>query len=91
MKNHNHAPSCKQMLGNLSEFIDGDLQAELCSEIEEHLKNCKNCRIVVDTLKKTVELYEKCASEETNLPNDVRERLFKKLALDDLKKHQESS
>ena len=42
MKNHNHAPSCKQMLGNLSEFIDGDLQAELCSEIEEHLKNCKN-------------------------------------------------
>jgi len=83
MKNHNRVPSCKQMLGNLSDFIDGDLQIELCAEIEEHLKNCTNCRIVVDTLKKTVELYERCASEETNLPNDVRERLFKKLSLDE--------
>ncbi len=91
MINHTYTSSCKQMLGNLSDFIDGDLQAELCSEIEEHLKNCKNCRIVVDTLKKTVELYERCASDETNLPDDIRERLFKKLALNEWMDHQDPS
>ena len=57
MSEHVHTPHCKQLLGNLSEYIDGDLQAELCAEIEAHLKDCDNCRVVINTLKKTVELY----------------------------------
>ena len=45
-------------MGNLSEFIDGELQAELCAELEQHLEGCDNCRIVVNTLRKTIELYK---------------------------------
>ena len=79
------SPHCKQLLGNLSEYIDGDLQAELCAEIEAHLMDCDNCRVVINTLKKTVELYEQMA-EPAGLPDPVRERLFRKLELKDFLK-----
>jgi predicted anti-sigma-YlaC factor YlaD len=82
MSEHTHTPQCKHLLGSLSEYIDGELQAELCAEIEEHLKGCENCRIVVNTLRKTVELYEQ-ANSTAELPDAVRERLFLKLDLDD--------
>jgi predicted anti-sigma-YlaC factor YlaD len=80
-----HSPQCKQLLGSLSEYIDGELQADLCAKIEEHLKDCNNCRIVVNTLRKTVELYEQTA-EPAGLPDAVRERLFLKLELKDFLK-----
>lgn len=73
--------NCKPLLDSLSDYIDGTAQEEICREIERHLSDCENCRVVVDTLEKTVYLYH--ASAETELPNDVRERLFKRLDLDD--------
>ena len=82
MSEHVHSPQCKQLLGSLSEYIDGELQAELCAEIEAHVKDCDNCRIVIDTLRKTVELYEQTA-EPAGLPAAVRERLFLRLELKD--------
>lgn len=85
MSEHVHTPQCKQLLGNLSEYIDGELQAELCAEIDHHLKDCDNCRIVVNTLRKTIELYEQM-NEPVGLPDPVRERLFLKLDLEDFLK-----
>jgi predicted anti-sigma-YlaC factor YlaD len=82
---HIHTPQCKQLLASLSAYIDGELQAELCAVIEEHIKDCENCRIVVDTLRKTVELYEQMA-EPVGLPDAVRERLFLRLELKDFLK-----
>lgn len=82
MSEHVHTPQCKQLLGNLSDFIDGELEEELCAEIEAHLQGCTDCQVVVNTLRKTIELYERCA-EPSDLPQDVRERLFYKLELDD--------
>lgn len=73
--------NCKSLLGSLSEYVDGTAQDELCRELERHLADCDNCRIVVDTLKKTVYLYQ--SNIDTDLPEAVRERLFKRLNLDD--------
>ena len=77
--------SCESLLESLSDYVDGTAQEEICRELERHLADCENCRVVVDTLKKTVYLYH----EETNvgLPVDVRERLFKRLDLDDFLAH----
>ena len=77
MEDHN----CKSMLGSLSDYVDGTAQEEICRELERHLSDCENCRVVVDTLKKTVYLYQ--SSPDKDLPTDVRERLFKRLNLDD--------
>jgi predicted anti-sigma-YlaC factor YlaD len=83
MSEHIHTPQCSQSLGNLSDYIDSELQAELCAEIENHLKDCDNCRIVINTLRKTVELYERTNNEQVELPDAVRERLYLRLDLKD--------
>jgi predicted anti-sigma-YlaC factor YlaD len=66
--------SCKDQLGILSDYLDGDLQPELCAEIERHLAECGNCRVVVDTLAKTVMLYRTYGHEE--VPDDAKSRLY---------------
>jgi len=75
--------SCESLLGSLSDYIDGELGAELCRQIEKHIAECENCRIVVDTTRKTIDLVHTSSSPESGLPDDVRDRLFKRLNLDD--------
>jgi anti-sigma factor RsiW len=78
-----HDHHCEQMLGTLSDYIDGDLQAELCAELERHLEGCENCRVVVNTLRRTIELYKDTGEESAQLPGHVRERLFFRLNLEE--------
>ena len=78
MEGHN----CRHMLGALSDYVDGELASELCAELERHLQTCPNCTVVVNTLRKTVELYQE-TDEEDALPQAVRQRLFAKLDLDE--------
>lgn len=79
--------NCTEIMLELSEYIDGALPGSLCEAIEQHLKECPKCTIVVDTLRKTIAMYQEC-SKADELPRDVRDRLFKKLDLDDyVQKH----
>lgn len=75
--------SCHHLLNSLSEFVEGSLEAELCMEIERHLAGCDNCQVVVDSLRKTIYLYHVTAQESTEVPIDVRKRLFHRLKLDE--------
>ncbi len=75
--------TCNQLLDNLSAFVDGELKEELCQEIQQHLGECENCQIVVDTLRKTIYLVRANAAEPVEIPADVRERLFRRLELED--------
>ena len=76
MEKHN----CKHMLGVLSDYVDGDLASELCAELERHLQTCPNCTVVVNTLRKTVELYQETTDTDP-LPQEIRQRLFARLDL----------
>lgn len=75
--------SCRHLLASLSDYVDNDLGEELCAELERHLAECRDCQIVVDTLRKTVLLYRTTFTPPL-MPQDVRERLYKRLELDDL-------
>ncbi len=75
--------NCSAFLEKLSDYVDGELDKSLCLEIERHIGDCENCRVVVDTLKKTIYLYHETAAQETEIPLDVRERLFHRLNLED--------
>ena len=82
---HIHKPGskrCRDLLGNLSNYIDGALEQRLCAEIEQHLQGCENCRVVVDSLRKTVSLYQ-TAAPSPDVPEAVRERLYKCLDLEE--------
>lgn len=79
MPNHE---DCRHLLGALSDYLDGDLQEELCAELERHLQECENCRIVVDTLRRTIYLY-RVTAEPGEIPQEVRQRLYHRLNLDE--------
>lgn len=79
MSNHHDHSRCRDLLGNLSDYVDGELEEALCREIENHMADCENCRVVVDTLRKTVMLYHVLPQEQ--LPEAVEQRLFKRLEL----------
>ena len=81
-------PGCRTLLGSVSEFVDGTLEDELCAEIQRHMDGCDNCRIVVDSLRKTIYLYQ-VTKEPATVPEDVRERLFKRLDLDSFLENKE--
>ena len=65
--------NCEDVIHELSDFIDGDLDAAMKREIESHLDGCKECKLVVNQTKKTIEIF--CDSEPVELPGDVRSRL----------------
>ena len=68
---------CKNVVEELSEYLNGELDSTMLSDLEVHLAKCKNCRLVVNTCKKTVEIF--CNSEPVPLPEDTRDRLHKAL------------
>jgi anti-sigma factor RsiW len=76
---HDSAP-CRRYLDNLSDYADGMLTDELCAEIEAHMAGCENCRVVVNTLTKTILLYRQ--SPAPDMPDAVKERLYKVLHLE---------
>jgi anti-sigma factor RsiW len=65
--------NCQGLIAELTEYLDGDLGAGIRAELEQHLAKCQNCRIVVDTTRKTIEIF--CNAEPAPLPADVRGRL----------------
>ena len=80
MSEHVHK-NCEGLLESLSAYIDGDLPPELCLELEKHLTGCNDCRVVLNTTKRTIDLVHS-PLEKPDLPEDVRERLFQRLNLD---------
>ncbi len=85
MASHEH---CETILENLSAYLDGDLSDDLCVEIERHLAGCVDCHVVVDTLRKTISLYH--ALPPAELPDSLRQRLYRTFDLEDLLPHSDS-
>ncbi len=65
--------NCKSVILELSTYLDGVLDASIRIDLEQHLARCQDCRIVVDTTRKTIQSF--CNSEPVPLPEDVRKRL----------------
>jgi len=73
---------CNGLAATISEYIDGELTPELCDELERHMSECENCTIVVNTMRKTIDLYHEPDPGEC-IPTEVKSRLFKRLHLED--------
>ncbi len=76
--------TCQDLLGGLSDYLDGEASARLCAEITQHMATCERCRIVVDTLRRTVTLYRQLPRRA--MPDRARERLYKVLNLADYRR-----
>ena len=65
--------ACKKDFERMSEYLDGELNVDICREIENHLRQCPECRECVDSLRKSIELCKKAAEEKVT--PDMRGRL----------------
>ncbi|MGA2812579.1 MAG: zf-HC2 domain-containing protein [Candidatus Acidiferrum sp.] len=69
--------NCDGVTRELSNYLDGEIDAVVRVDFELHLQGCQHCSVVVDQVKKTVELF--CDAEPVELPQDVRARLYEAL------------
>ena len=54
---HRHSPrdpACLDVFAKLSEYLDGELPAEACSEIEAHIADCPPCVEFLRNLKRCI-------------------------------------
>jgi anti-sigma factor RsiW len=68
---------CHDYIGELNDYIDGEIDPELCEEIKAHLGQCANCRLMVDTMRQTVKLVRDGVPQE--MPASLQSSLNKLL------------
>ncbi len=44
--------SCKTIIANLSDYLDGEAGLEMRQKIEKHLRGCRRCSAVYDSTRK---------------------------------------
>ena len=69
---------CNEVLEKLADYLDQEAREELCTAIESHLTQCRNCRVEVDTVRKTIVLYQEDRRVQT--PVAISSRLEAALA-----------
>jgi hypothetical protein len=69
--------TCSDFLKELNDFLDEN--ADPCSraELERHVQECPNCWVLVDTTKRTLQVFK--GEEPQELPSGVHERLMEAL------------
>jgi mycothiol system anti-sigma-R factor len=70
-------PTCKDFLRELSDYLDEQLDPETKVELDQHVKECPNCWVVLDTTQKTVKIYKNCEAQE--VPQAFQNRLMSAL------------
>jgi predicted anti-sigma-YlaC factor YlaD len=48
--------SCAEFLEEFGDYLDGVADPELRAHLEEHLRECKTCRVIVDSTRKTIQI-----------------------------------
>ena len=64
---------CKEFLQELTDYLDGGINESLRAELDEHLHWCHECHVVMNTTKKTIEIYRD--NQIYELPEPLRNRL----------------
>lgn len=69
--------TCKDFLSELNEYLDESADPELRAQLEQHVNECPNCWVVVDTTKKTLQIFKNLEPQE--IPEKVHRRLTEAL------------
>ena len=68
------------MIKKIENQLGNDFDAEIVAEVAEHMRDCPDCKIYVDSVKQTIKLF-RVTETDTSVPEDVSDRLFKMLKL----------
>ena len=65
--------SCADFLAELGDYIDEAASVDLRTHLEQHLRECKTCQVIVDSTRKTIKIVTESGS--FTLPSDAVEPL----------------
>ena len=65
--------TCTDFLSQLTDYFDGQISPELLEEVREHLAGCSHCEVVLNTTRKTIEIYR--GNDVFEMSTELRERL----------------
>ena len=65
--------TCTELVGLLSEYLDGKLPAATRHDLEQHLSACGTCAAFVGTFKSTVAMLRELSDDD--LPEELRLKL----------------
>lgn len=72
---------CMKMFAALSEYLDGELPARSCREVERHMANCPPCLAYLETLRTTAAACRKYGDlKSLEPPKEFVSRLRAKIA-----------
>lgn len=74
---HDHpigAAECREIFARLSEYLDGELDPEICSHLEGHLGDCPPCQVFLESLRRTVGLVGGIPAPK--LPDEMRRNVL---------------
>ncbi len=74
------AHDCFKNIDDICNALGEDFDSETCREVKKHLDKCPRCCGQVDSLRKTVHLFQ--CGQEVKVPSQVDKRLWKILNLD---------
>ena len=67
--------TCKEFLQELNDYLDETVDVELRRKLEVHITECPNCFVILDTTRKTIQVYK--GMQPQVLPDEVQMRLMK--------------
>lgn len=70
----------RHVIKEVSAFIDGELDEATQEELKKHVAACPRCRVYVDTLRKTIVLYQ-TKDAPKQVPAAAQKRLYAKIAI----------
>jgi anti-sigma factor RsiW len=65
--------NCTDFLAKLTDYFDGEIDPALLAEVKEHLGICHHCEVVVDTTRKTIDVYR--GAETYEFPEELSARM----------------
>jgi len=65
--------NCTDFLAKLTDYFDGQIDSDLLAEVKQHLCTCHHCEVVVDTTRKTIDVYR--SHQPYDLPEELSGRL----------------
>jgi predicted anti-sigma-YlaC factor YlaD len=68
---------CKDVLANLSGYMDGEGSNELRQALEEHISRCRRCRVVFDSTSKMLKIVTD--ADPFEVPLAVSARLYTRM------------
>ena len=67
--------TCKEFLQELNDYLDETAEVEIRRRIESHITECPNCFVILDTTRKTIQVYK--GMQPQVIPDEVQVRLMK--------------